>query len=329
MYNTIGVVMKNINFLQDNDSIGITAVSCGVLKKINSYEEGLKKFSNYRIIETSNVRTGGIVSSDVNTRVKELNDLYINEDIKCIILAAGGDFAFEMLDSINYDSIRNNLKWICGSSDCTSILYTISTKLDIPTIYSPCNVSGLRSNHISIDNYLNILKGNLVKQYKSDKYESEKNDSIDYVLDKDNIWESNKDIDISGILIGGCLDCLKDIIGTKYDGTKDFINKYKDEGIIWYFDIFGLSCECLYNTLLQFKYAGYFDNCNLIVLGKVCFPNSYLDLDYSDMIKKALEGYNYIINFDIGHIKPSFTMINGYKVRIINNKKETSMEYII
>ena len=48
-------------------------------------------------------------------------------------------------------------------------------------------------------------------------------------------------MDVTGRLIGGCIDVLKDIIGTKYDGTLDFIEKYKDDGIIWYFDNFALS----------------------------------------------------------------------------------------
>ena len=328
MYNKFGDIMKKPSFLTDNDYIGITACSCGVLDKIDAYEDSLNKLNNYNIIETSNVRTNGIVSSDINTRVNELKELYLNKDVKCIMVASGGDFAFELLDSIDYDAIKNNIKWICGSSDPTSILYTITTKLDVATICSPCNMGGLRADHISIYNYLNILKGNLVKQYKSDKYESKMNKNKDYILDKDNIWLSNKDIDREGILIGGCIECLKDIIGTKYDGTKEFINKYKDEGVIWYFDIFSMSSEALYNTLLQFKYAGYFEYTKLIVFGKVCFPSSYLNLEYSDMIKKALGDIDYIINFDIGHIKPSFTMINGFKVRIINNKKESSMEYI-
>ena len=43
------------------------------------------------------------------------------------------------------------------------------------------------------------------------------------------------------------------IIGTKYDNVNNFVNKCKD-GVIWYFDIFGLKAEDLYKTLLQFKF---------------------------------------------------------------------------
>ena len=62
-----------------------------------------------------------------------------------------------------------------------------------------------------------------------------------------------------------------------------FIDKYKDEGVIWYFDVFSMSAEDLYRTLLQFKNAGWFKYTNLIVFGPVCFPNSEYNLDYIDM----------------------------------------------
>ena len=109
--------------------------------------------------------------------------------------------------------------------------------------------------------------------------------------------------------------------------VNNFIDIHK-EGIIWYFDIFNMSSENLYKTLLQFKNAGWFKYTNLIVFGPVCFPNSEYNLDYIDMIKKVEIGKPIIYNFDLGHIKPSFTMINGMKVRIINNNKESSMEYL-
>ena len=164
----------------------------------------------------------------------------------------------------------------------------------------------------------------LVKQYKSDKYES-----VDDVFDLDNEWISyGKDIDETGILIGGCIESLKDLIGTKFDNTLEFIEKYKDEGIIWYFDVFSLSVEDLYRTLLQFKNAGWFKYTKLIVIGKVRFPNTFTDLTYEEVIKKALEEFNVIYKFDIGHVKPSMTMINGFKARIEYRDSKGSLEYI-
>ena len=315
-------------FLKENDTIGVTACSSGVLDKIDKYEKSINyvKKQGFNILETNNVRTGGLVSSDAKTRVEELNSLIINKDIKMINIAAGGDLLCEILPLVDYDLIKNNPKWYGGSSDPTSLLYSITTKLDMPTIYTPCNMSGYSSDnlHQSYLDYFQIIKGNLVKQYKSEKYESD-----DDIFDLDNEWNSyGKDIDQEGVLLGGCIDCLKDIIGTKFDNTLDFIEKHKDEGIIWYFDVFSLSVEDLYRTLLQFKNAGWFKYTKLVLVGKVRFPNTFTELTYEEMIKKALDEYDVIYNFDVGHVKPSMTMINGFKARVKYNKNEGSLEYL-
>ena len=314
-------------FLKDNDSIGVTACSCGVLDKIDKYERSIAhvKEHGFNIVETPNVRTGGLVSSDVETRVKELEILVKDKNIKMINIASGGDFLCEILPYVNYDLIRNNIKWFGGSSDPTSLLYTITTNLDIATIYTPCNMSGYSSDvlHQSYLDYFEIVKGNVVKQYKSDYYESD-----DDVFDLPNEWNSFGDkIDESGIIIGGCIESLKDLIGTKQDKTLDFISKYKDSGIIWYFDVFSMSAEDLYRTLLQFKNAGWFKYTKLILIGKVRFPSSFANLDYADMIKKALDEFKVIYKFDVGHVKPSMTMINGCKASVKYDGKNGSLEY--
>ena len=315
-------------YLNDNDYIGVTACSSGVLAKIDKYEKSIEnvKKQGFKILETPNVRTDGLVSSDAKTRVEELNSLIINKNIKMINVAAGGDFLCEILPLLDYDLIKNNLKWYGGSSDPTSLLYSITTKLDIPTIYTPCNMSGYSSDnlHQSYLDYFQIIKGNLVKQYKSEKYESD-----DDVFDLDNEWNSyGKDINQEGVLLGGCIDCLKDIIGTKFDNTLEFIEKHKEEGIIWYFDVFSLSVEDLYRTLLQFKNAGWFKYTKLILIGKVRFPNTFTELSYDEMIRKALYEYDIIYKFDVGHVKPSITMINGFKARVKYDKNEGSLEYL-
>ena len=40
-----------------------------------------------------------------------------------------------------------------------------------------------------------------------------------------------------GRMLGGCIDILSLICGTKYDKVKEFNEKYKEDGIVWYFDI--------------------------------------------------------------------------------------------
>ena len=146
------------DYLNNGDTLGVTALSCGVLKKIDKYEQTIEHFKNagFNVIETGNVRTDGVVSSDRYTRKKELEELYLNPKVKLITVASGGDFLYDVLTLVDYDLIKNNVKWIAGSSDPSSLLFIITTNLDIATIYSPCNMSGfdMKVLHQSLVNYM-------------------------------------------------------------------------------------------------------------------------------------------------------------------------------
>lgn len=317
-------------FLKENDTIGITACSAGVLEKLEKYELTLQvlKSNDFQITETPNVRTGGKVSSASQTRAQELESLYRNDDVKLIAIARGGDFLYDMLPYVNYNAIKENPKWISGSSDPTSLLYIITTFLDIATIYSPCNMTGLdvQPLHESYLNYFQIIKGNLVKQTK---YPFKEIKPFTDELTLPNKWVNlNGPVDETGILIGGCIECLKDLIGTCFDHTKHFLEKYKNDGFIWYFDTFSMTSEDLYKTLLQFQNAGWFKYAKAILFGPVCFPNTFTDMTYEEAISASLPNIPVVFNFDVGHVKPSFTMINGMKAHIISKDSEESLEYL-
>lgn len=316
-------------FIKGNDAIGVVALSSSIKNKEEDYNTSKEHFikEGYKIIESNNLYTGTYVAGSPDIRAKELYEMYEDSNINAIAIARGGDFLIDMLDYFDFDIVTKYPKWIWGSSDPTSLLFIITTKYNICTIYSPCNMTGFDTKKLYPyqENFMNIIKGNLVKQYRNDYKEIE---PFSNKFTKENEWINlYEDVDTTGTLLGGCIEVLKDIIGTKYDNVNNFIDIHK-EGIIWYFDVFNMSSENLYKTLLQFKYAGWFKNTNLIVFGPVCFPSTEYDLDYIDMIKKVDIGKPIIYNFDLGHVKPSFTMINGMKVRIINNKNESSMEYV-
>ena len=308
--------MKYPNFLQKGDLIGITALSkgCGdVIKETKISLNHLKE--NYRLIVTPNVYESGFVSSDIKTRVKEFNDL-LDENIKMLMNIRGGDFLYETLDFLDYPKIVNKKLLVQGYSDPTSLLYMLTTKYDLATIYG---FNGKSYDNEVLEEYqlnnLEILKGNLVKQ---ESFMDRKTLSL------------NGNFKSSGIIIGGCLDVLQKMIGTSYDNTLEFIKKYGKHKIIWYFDIYNMSSVDVYLTFLQMKNIGYFKKTDTIILGSVMFPCVDCELDYKDVYSKVFEKCNIIVDANIGHVKPVFTIINGSLATITyqDNKMVLEMELL-
>ena len=313
-------------FLSDRDVIGITAPSSGVGHKLDSFNKSIDNLNkHFKIIETKSVRNNSEVSTTPINRGEEFNELIKNDNVKCILCASGGDFCISSLEYIDFDLFIDNIKWVEGYSDPTSILYYITTKYDIATIYG--NNAGSFDQiklHKSLEYNINLLKGNIDKQERYDFYELDKDKELDgYNLTEKVIYKNiNGDVEETGRIIGGCLDVLVNIIGTKYDYTNEFINRYKCDGIIWYFDIFSLSVEDLYNKLYQFKYAGYFKYTKCVIIGRICYKSGYTSYTYESVLKDVLPDIKIIYDFDIGHVPPKMTIINGSLVRVISNEKE-------
>ncbi|MGN1343130.1 MAG: S66 peptidase family protein [Traorella sp.] len=300
-------------FLKEGATLGITALSAGVGKKLDDYLASINRLKkeSYIIKESASVRVNNVRANSGEIRALEFNDLVVDSSVDMILCAVGGDFLVETLPYIHYENILENPKWIMGYSDPTSLLYSVTTLLDIATIYG-LNGGSYDIDHHYVDINLEYLKGNLVCQESYDYYQSTQN-FIDgnLIYDQKVEWISSQDICVSGRCIGGCIDALKDIFGTKYDGTKQFIDKYHEDGIIFYFDNFSMSAENFYRTLLQMKYAGYFEATKAVILGRVCFENSETGMTYEEALRMALGDIPYVYQADIGHVIPRMTLING------------------
>ena len=310
-------------FPQNNEVIGICAPSSGVGHKLESFDLSLEaiKSKGYKIIETDAVRVNNIRPASGKVRADEFHSLLENPDVKMIIAASGGEYCFEMLPYLDANIIRHNPKWFCGYSDPTNIEFYLTTKLDIATIYG-FNAGSFdwRPLHKFQETALSFIEGNIIEQSSYDKWDSKK-DYENVCLDTDVSWDlylpgkaepsPSEKFDVSGRIIGGCTDIIANLIGTPYDGSKDFIERYKDDGCIWYFDTFDMNSEQLYFKLLQFRYAGMFDTAKAIIIGRVMYPGDSSNADFINAIQMAIPDTPFIWGADIGHTKPSMTLING------------------
>ena len=319
-------------FLKQNDTIGITAPSDGIVEEIDIFRlnNAIKKFEKlgYKIKETKDVRQSiKGKSAPSKVQAKELESLFEDKTIKGIICAGGGDFLLEMLSEVNLEVIRNNPKWLQGYSDPTGLLFTITTNLDIATIYADnFKGFGMENWHKSLEDNLKILEGNLIKQDSFEKYESTRCERIvgdeGYNLDTEVRWENlnNEELNLKGRIIGGCLDILSELFGTRFDKTKEFIDKYKEDGIVWYLENCEMTSENIIRTLWKFKDNGWFKHTKGFLFGRSALEQSCYGISFKEAVRRVLGDLNIpiIFNADIGHVSPRMTIINGAICNVIS-----------
>ena len=122
--------MKYPKKLVDNDTVGITAISLSAnLEKISLAEENLKKYG-FNIIETSDVRNEAknFVSASDSTRAEEFIKIYLDNDIKHIIAARGGEFAIDIIPYLHkYKEDINNCNVVNGFAQLANTANNIAS----------------------------------------------------------------------------------------------------------------------------------------------------------------------------------------------------------
>ncbi len=323
------------NNIEDGKKIGVTATSAGFDSEVDyrRLDNGIRHFNErgYPVITTDNVRKcykGR--STDGLTRALELMQLYEDKTVGSIIAASGGDYLVEMLPHINFDVIKNNPKWIQGYSDITGLLFTITTNLDMATLYANnFSTFGMEHWHSSLTDNLQILEGKDIIQnsfdFFQDGYKERINGLEEFVLEKVVRWvnlypenyENKEEITLHGRVIGGCLDVLLNLVGTRFDKTKEFINQYKEDGIVWFLESFDLGSEALIRGLWQLKEAGWFEHSIGFIFGRPAMYHTDTDTNYEEAIRTVLgDKLPIILEADIGHKPPQMTIINGAIVTI-------------
>lgn len=330
------------DFIKKGDIIGVTAPSAGFTEQVDLTKLESAKFNlsekGYEVIETENVRKcekGR--SSTGKKRAEEFLSLIRNEEVKYILSASGGDFLMEMLEYQDYELIKANPKWIQGYSDNTGLIYPITTICDMATVYSG-NVGdyGMSLWHEGVKNNLKLLEGKNIEQKGFDLFENEYVKKVTgyegYNLTDKVKYEfvsENKSENFTGRLLGGCLDVLIMLCGTRYDKTAEFVRKYKEDGIIWYLESFDLSSARIQCALWQLKEAGWFEGAKGFLFGRPCFFREEYETDFNEAVKTALDSLNLpiITGCDIGHRPPRLTMINGLTAEISFDKVHFKMKY--
>ena len=329
--------------LKIGDTIGICAPSAGIVKpeKLEKLDLAIKALENmgYKVIETESVRKDeNGRSASAKQRAKEFMELLENDEVKLIIFASGGDFLCEMLDYLDFDKIRTlKPKWMQGYSDITGIGYLFNTILDIPTMYcQTIKDYAMKPLHRSLTDSLEIEKGNEIIQESFEMYEKEWNpDEVNpeagYNLTEKVEWKNifgQDEVSFEGRSIGGCLDCIKSYIGTKYDKVSEYLERHKEEGIVWFLEVFEMNTAELQRTLWQMKSCGYFKYCKGIIFGRPLFVREDYETSFNEAAKVSLKDLEIpvICDADIGHVSPQLAIVNGAILKITSKSGKGIVE---
>ena len=338
-----------------NERIGFIAPSfgCATLPYTLLFEKAKQRFTEwgYRLVEGSNCTANcGIgKSNDPKACADEINDFFINDRSDIIISCGGGETMCEDLPYIDFEGIaKARPKWYLGYSDNTNLTYTLPVLCDTAAVYGPCvSEFGMETLHKSVEDAFRIMTGekNSVSNYDKweiEELESEENPYAPYNVTEDfnmRIFKGGKEladenISICGRLIGGCLDCLVNLIGTPFDKTVQFCEKYKRDGIIWFLEACDLNTMDCRRALWQMDQAGWFKYVKGFIIGRpLQYNDSFIDYTIQDSFKDMLAPFDVpvLIDTDLGHLPPMMPIVSGARAKVeavSGREKHLKIDYI-
>lgn len=321
--------MRYPEFLKDQETIGFCAPSMGASTEpyYTAFQNALKIFSEkgYGLQCGPNVTRGdGIgISAPPEECGKELTELYCSPENQAVISVGGGELMCEILDHVDFERIRAaRPKWYMGYSDNTNFTFLLPTLCDTAALYGPCaGTFGMEPWHESVADAFDMICGKTLVSHGYSAWEEEKlrdessplapyNPTVKTVLRFEN-WDKKP---VSGRLIGGCMDCLINLIGTQYDRAADFAERYKEDGIIWFLESCDLSIFSIRRAMWEMKHAGWFRHVKAFIIGRpLVMGQAFLGLDQYEAILGIVRDLNVpvIMDADIGHLPPMMPMISG------------------
>ena len=329
--------MRYPKYLPEHGTIGFVAPSfgCNIEPYHSAFDNAQKKFKElgHKLDLGPNCYEGkGIgISNTPQACGKELTEYYCSTENDVLISCGGGELMCEILDYVDFEKIKSaEPKWYMGFSDNTNMTFLLATLCDTASVYGPCAAAfGMEPWHESLEDAYQLLRGTkkIVNGYELWEKEglkdeehpllpyhvTEKKELKTFLLgEKEAVAEAQ--VHMEGRLLGGCMDCLVNLLGTKYDKVADFAERYKDEGIIWFLESCDLNVMAIRRAVWQMKHAGWFSFVKGFIIGRpLVFGQELMGLDAYHAVVDLLEEFQVpiIMDTDIGHLPPMMPLICG------------------
>lgn len=238
-------------------------------------------------------------------RLADLQGFIDNPQIKAIICVRGGYGTVRIIDELNFLSLRNNPKWICGYSDVTVLLNKLNS-LGIECLHSTMPISFPTNTAESIESLNKVLFGK------------------EYII-KTQTHPLNRNGQARGKVVGGNLSILYSQLGSP--------TAINTEGQILFIEDLDEYLYHIDRMLHNLKRNSYFEKLGGLIIGGMSDMNDNtipFGRNAEEIISDMVRPYNFPVSFGFpaGHIEDNRTLIFGRRANLlVGNEVELQFEH--
>ncbi|MGP3637949.1 S66 family peptidase [Streptomyces sp. 24-1644] len=329
--------------LRPGDRIGVTSPSSGVPKVLRGrFDVAVREVvaRGYEVVVGECMDGAGHVSAPAGERAAELMGMLTDPGIRAVVPPWGGETAIDLLPLLDWERLRNaEPTWVVGYSDMSTVISPFTLLTGVATVHgnnlmdTPYRVpEGLLS-------WLDIAampEGSRFAQIPPGRHRTTGWDDFhaspevsEFTLDTHGRWtrlDGDGDVDVSGRLIGGCIETFGHVAGTPYGDVAAFARDHAPEGLLVYVEAVEHDAFTICRTLHGMKLAGFFEGANAVLVGRTSAPDSP-SLSQHEAVLDALGslGVPIVADVECGHVPPYMPLVNGALGRVIHDSSRSEL----
>jgi muramoyltetrapeptide carboxypeptidase len=231
--------------LRPGDTIGIVAPASNIKRDLVELGcDALHRLGYKTVYEESIFEQDLYFAGSLDRRVRELEGMFLRDDVKAILCARGGYGANYLLSRLDLEKVKANPKIFMGYSDLTCLLTWFADAANLVTFHSPMLTKDFASaDGVDLRSFDAVVSG------------------AEWALEAASGLRPLMSGSAEGILYGGCLSILVASLGTPYEIETD--------GTILFLEDVGVKPYQVDRMLMQLKLSGKLAGVKGLVFGEM------------------------------------------------------------
>jgi muramoyltetrapeptide carboxypeptidase LdcA involved in peptidoglycan recycling len=320
--------------LRPGDRVGVTSPSSGVAARhrarLNFAVECVRA-RGYDVVMGACMDGASHVSAPAAERAAELTAMLTEPSIRAVVPPWGGETAIDLLPLLDWEAIAAAAPtWFVGFSDISTLITPLTLRTAVATVHGNNLMDTPYGVPSDLATWLDIVAlpaGASFTQSSPGMHRAGAWDDYaasphvtDLTLEGKGNWvrlDGEGPVDVTGRLIGGCIETLGPISGTPFCDVARFAADHVPEGLIVYVEAAEHDAFTICRHLHGMRLAGFFTGANAILVGRTTAPDGDT-LTQKQAVLDALGGLAVPIIGDIecGHVPPYLPILNGALARL-------------
>jgi len=316
--------------LRPGDAIGVTAPSAGVQPALwRRFEFCVQTLRDhgYTVVIGQCLASGDVVSAPAERRAAELQHMLCDPAIRAVVPPWGGELAVEVLPHLDFSAIAAAAPtWRVGFSDISTLLLPLTLQTGVASVHGQNLMDTPYRVPDPLLSWLDVVTrppGDVVTQgpstmHRPDGFDdwTENPEVTAFALDTPGTWRTLEsgtgEIHAEGRLIGGCIETVSTLAGTRYGDVRAWAETHAPEGVIVYVEACEDAALTIARDLWRLRLAGWFDHANAVLVGRTRAPASGA-FTQEDAVRSSLAGLDIpvVLDVDCGHVPPHLALVNG------------------